>query len=352
MAAGALVFQGTDPAYANKLLEHAKQLYDFADRCRGNYVTDGHVTAATPFYTSYTGFADEIAWAATWLYKATGEEKYLKKAQDLYPDCCSNHGSRAGGASGGQDLPPIAIKARSPDSSSSSSSSKPGAGAGGGGGGGGRGADEWLNLDLAFTYDDKAPGVQLMLYNLTGNKQYADDASYFLNSWLAKPRTQQGLSFVGPVPLPNAASASFLALIAADSGLNPVTYRRFAQNQINYMLGLDHETDAEQKQDNAPARMQGSTTASSSRSYLIGFGTTYPRAPAHRASSCAFQSSNTSCQCSTEPNYYKLYGALVGGPADLDDTWVDSCDDFQANQVSLAGNAGFQSAVAGLRSLV
>ncbi len=50
LAAGALVFSEADPQYAATLLQHARQLYDFADRCRGNFVTDGHITEAAPFY--------------------------------------------------------------------------------------------------------------------------------------------------------------------------------------------------------------------------------------------------------------------------------------------------------------
>lgn len=45
MAAGYLAFKDHDPAYADELLLHAKQLYDFGKRCQGNYVEDGKVNA-------------------------------------------------------------------------------------------------------------------------------------------------------------------------------------------------------------------------------------------------------------------------------------------------------------------
>lgn len=50
LAAGSAVFAEVDAAYAQTLLKHARQLYDFADRCRGNFVSDGHITEAAPFY--------------------------------------------------------------------------------------------------------------------------------------------------------------------------------------------------------------------------------------------------------------------------------------------------------------
>lgn len=44
------VTYGADPAYASTLLQHATQLFDFGYRCQGNYVNDGRITAAEPFY--------------------------------------------------------------------------------------------------------------------------------------------------------------------------------------------------------------------------------------------------------------------------------------------------------------
>lgn len=50
LAVGSMVFAEADRAYALQLLKHARQLYDFADRCRGSFVSDGHITEAAPFY--------------------------------------------------------------------------------------------------------------------------------------------------------------------------------------------------------------------------------------------------------------------------------------------------------------
>lgn len=42
------------------------------------------------YHRSWTGFGDELAWGAAWLYKATGQAKYLEAAESLYGSCCSN----------------------------------------------------------------------------------------------------------------------------------------------------------------------------------------------------------------------------------------------------------------------
>lgn len=52
---------------------------------------------------------------------------------------------------------------------------------------------------------------------------------------------------------------AFIALMAADLGVNPAEYRKWAKGQIHYALG------------------------DSGRSYVVGFGTNYPKRPHHRA---------------------------------------------------------------------
>lgn len=42
------------------------------------------IPEAAEFYTSYSGYNDELIWAATWLYKATENEEYLTAAKKLY----------------------------------------------------------------------------------------------------------------------------------------------------------------------------------------------------------------------------------------------------------------------------
>ncbi|KAJ7514066.1 hypothetical protein O6H91_23G025200 [Diphasiastrum complanatum] len=80
MAAASIVFKAKDNAHSNLLLSHAKQLFTFADTYRGKY--DSSITVAQKFYTSASGYADELLWAAMWLYHATDDEYYLKYVAD------------------------------------------------------------------------------------------------------------------------------------------------------------------------------------------------------------------------------------------------------------------------------
>jgi len=56
LAAASIVFKDTDPQYSNLCLKHAKELFNFADKTR----SDAGYTAATNFYTSHSGFYDEL----------------------------------------------------------------------------------------------------------------------------------------------------------------------------------------------------------------------------------------------------------------------------------------------------
>lgn len=104
--------------------------------------------------------------------------------------------------------------------------------------------------------------------------------------------------------------------------------RNFARNQVNYALG------------------------DTGRSYVVGFGTNYPKRPHHRAASCptkgqacGFNYANTA-----NPNPHVIEGALVGGP-DVNDNFSDDRNKYEYSEVATDYNAGFQSAVAGLNTL-
>jgi endoglucanase len=315
-----------------------------------NQITTNTIHAHT--HSASNGYRDELAWAALFLHKATQEARYLEAAESHYPSCCAA---------------PAASSISSISSISSSS----------GGGGGKRKSPGARQMGSAFTWNDKSPGVQLLLHNATGDPRYADDVALFLNAWRAMARTPGGLAYYSYSPLQYAASASFLALVAAESGIDPGPNRRFAEQQLHYMLGLERSAgpgDASQKDisgsssSNSSSSMAAaaeplpaskvwsnitaSTAPSSSahQSFLIGFGEKSPHSPHHRASSCEFQSGNSSCQCSEKPNFFVLFGGLVGGPLP-DDSYSDDCQDFESNYVSLVGNAGFVSGVAGLKQL-
>ncbi|KAH0990251.1 hypothetical protein GBA52_001734 [Prunus armeniaca] len=76
MAASAIVFRSIDRVYSRRLLNKAKLLFQLAKSHKGTY--DGEC----PFYCSYSGYNDELLWAATWLYMASGKPMYLKYIQE------------------------------------------------------------------------------------------------------------------------------------------------------------------------------------------------------------------------------------------------------------------------------
>ncbi|WP_238441974.1 glycoside hydrolase family 9 protein [Streptomyces pratensis] len=82
MAASSVLFTDDDPAYAAKLITHAKQLYSFADTYRGKY--SDCITDAKSYYNFWSGYQDELVWGAIWLHKATGDASYLAKAETYY----------------------------------------------------------------------------------------------------------------------------------------------------------------------------------------------------------------------------------------------------------------------------
>ena len=82
LAAASMFFQTDDQAYAAMLLQHARELYDFANTSRGTYTASIPDVAA--FYDSFSGYMDELAWSASWLYRATGEASYLAEAESHY----------------------------------------------------------------------------------------------------------------------------------------------------------------------------------------------------------------------------------------------------------------------------
>ncbi len=87
LASCSVIFEDTDPEYAEECLEHAIQLYEFASET----LSDAGYTEANGFYTSHSGFYDELTWAAAWLYIATGEDAYLEDAKSFFAQADTNH---------------------------------------------------------------------------------------------------------------------------------------------------------------------------------------------------------------------------------------------------------------------
>ncbi|MFZ6029083.1 MAG: glycoside hydrolase family 9 protein, partial [Chloroflexota bacterium] len=291
MAASSIVFRPTDPAYANTLLTHAEQLYNFADTYRGKY-TDCITDAQGP-YNSWSGYNDELVWGAIWLYraeeaKAAGSgSAYLAKAEQYYANLNTE--------------PQSTIKSY-----------------------------KWTHA-----WDDKGYGSYVLLAKLTGKQQYKDDAQRWLDYWTVgyngsrisySPGGHAWLDMWGS--LRYAANTSFIALVYADSlgSSNPLyaRYHDFAKKQIDYMLGDNPQN----------------------RSYVIGFGNNPPQYPHHRTAHGSWADSK---EVPVETRHI-LYGALVGGPEAATDgaSYNDKRDDYESNEVATDYNAAFTGALARL----
>lgn len=87
LAVSSIIFEERDAEYSELCLSHATSLYEFAKATK----SDAGYTMAAGFYDSHSGFYDELAWAATWLYLATGEESYLSDAKEFYPQASQDY---------------------------------------------------------------------------------------------------------------------------------------------------------------------------------------------------------------------------------------------------------------------
>jgi endoglucanase len=282
LAATSMVFRQTDPTYADTLISHARQLYTFADTVRGKY--SDCIRDAANYYNSWSGYQDELVWAAAWLHRATGEAAYLTKAETEYDKL----------------------------------SVDPGTG--------------FRSYKWTIAWDDKSYGAYVLLAKLTGNQRYVTDANRWLDFWTVgvngqrvpySPGGQAVLDRWGS--LRYAANTAFAALVYSDWTTDTARkqrYHDFAVRQIDYALG---------------ANPRGA-------SFMVGFGQNPPRNPHHRT---AHGSWSNSIQ-SPPANRHVLYGALVGGPPQPNDQYVDDRNDYVMNEVATDYNAGFTSALARL----
>ncbi|KAK0059955.1 endoglucanase A-like isoform X1, partial [Biomphalaria pfeifferi] len=173
-----------------------------------------------------------------------------------------------------------------------------------------------------------------LLYEETQSSVYKDAVVEYLTTWLpggTLTYTPCGLAWRSKWgSLREAANNAFIALVAAESGIESDKYRKWAVEQINYILG-DNPHDG------------------GCFSYQVGYGTKYPLHPHHRGSSCPDRPAPCDWNNfnSAAPNPQVLVGALVGGP-DENDIYQDKRDDYVTNEVATDYNAGFQGALAAI----
>ncbi|CAL9095371.1 unnamed protein product [Musa acuminata var. zebrina] len=261
MAASSIVFRNHNRTYSRQLLNKAKLLYEFARNHKGTF--DGEC----PFYCSYSGYNDELLWAASWLYIATKKIKYQKHI-----------------------------------------------------------TQEGISASVAeFSWDLKYAGAEILLsgVHLTegGLHNFKRQADNFVCAVLPDtPFHQVYISPGGLVHLRDGANTQYVTGTAFLFGIysdiliknhqtvscgnqviQPSRLTEFAKQQMDYVLGSNPR----------------------GRSYMVGFGANSPTQVHHRGSSVPVMSSDKTVSCSmsfvnwynkNQPNPNVLTGAIVGGP--------------------------------------
>ena len=281
LAVASLCLKDSDPARSATYLAHAKTLFGMADRAK----SDAGYTAASGFYTSYSGFYDELALAGCWLYKATGDETYLEKAEKYVDNCGSEF----------------------------------------------QGGDE-IAYSWTMSWDDTHMGACLLLAELTGKEKYYTPIENSIDCWNGK---KEGSNSVTITP----GGLSFLSEWGSV---------RYACNQAfidTIYVGLDKADATHVADANAYIeRTINYTLGSSGQNYMVGYNAQSPKNPHHRAAHGCW---SNNLNGAPENSRHTLVGAIVGGPgAASDSAYKDIRSDYQANEVACDYNAGFTGACA------
>ncbi|MBA3661168.1 MAG: glycoside hydrolase family 9 protein [Gammaproteobacteria bacterium] len=95
LTATSLAFQATDPIYAGQLLAAAKSIYQtlvnvptkgkYSDNLGRRAGGSWKKADISSFYNSWSGYNDEVSWAAVWLYRGTQDVSYLNTAKQFVP---------------------------------------------------------------------------------------------------------------------------------------------------------------------------------------------------------------------------------------------------------------------------
>ncbi|KAK4274534.1 hypothetical protein QN277_017739 [Acacia crassicarpa] len=278
-ASSSIVFRSVDRAYARRLLNKAKLMFKMAKSQKGTY--DGEC----PFYCSFSGYNDELLWAATWLFIATKKPVYLKYVQEE------------------------AISA-------------------------------YVN---EFSWDLKYAGAQVLLTRLLYEgvpkletfKYQAD--SFICSVHPESPYNQIKLTPGGVIHLRDGANTQYVTGTAmififygdileehkqtVTCGTKKFTSAdlfSFAKSQMDYILGTNPER----------------------RSIMVGFGNNPPKQAHHRGASVPMSSANEEVSCPESfakwlqrdgPNPNELTGAILGGP-DKNDHFDDKRTDSSATE--------------------
>jgi hypothetical protein len=181
--------------------------------------------------------------------------------------------------------------------------------------------DNPYNKPWTMAWDDMTLGNLLKMHQLTGRTKYRDGLRWNLRWYAGVNQPERSGLQKTPAGLPWLDQWGVLRYASAEAGLGYLANKLFGYGDfmttgnfiVNYILGSNPRGG----------------------SYVTNYLNNPPIHPHHRANEPVRGAGTNG-----------IVGALVGGPQ-LNDTWVDSVDDFRANEVALDYNASYILALAG-----
>lgn len=294
LSTGYLIYKNSDPSYAENLRSAAVYLYDWGASSGGKY--SSYFTEVTKSTYPSNDNQDDLAFAAGWLYRVTGDRSYLDKSLQHW-----NQGS-----------PNVYVGWNS------------------------AWAQHATNMVALADQGQDIPGIDIYR-DFLNNKFYRawlDQNGY--QSIISTPLGMAYPSFSKWGNLAFSTTAASCATISAkytqDTSLKD-RLLNFAQRQVDYAMGAG------------------------TRSYVVGWGYNPPDKVHHAAASCPDRPAvcDWSSFSSMLPNPQILYGALPGGPggekvnpSNPDNSFVNIRSDYVTNEVAVDYTAGFTTSLAGL----
>ncbi len=282
-----LNYKDIDSAYATKCLNTAKALYTFAVANRGLGYSGG-------FYGS--GYdQDELSWAATWLYAATGTTSYI---DDIMKQ-----------DSTGQYTGYVSKIVANP-------------------------GNDWQNA-WVYCWDAVWGGVFTKLASLfPDNETYDYYSRWNIEYWSG-----------GEIPHATSSDSNYLKYTPGGYGMIN-TWGSARYNTAAQLCGLvyakyNNRSDMKEWARGQMTYIMGDNPLN--RSYIVGYGNNPAQHPHHRNAH-----GSLSNDMNDPPNHkHTLWGALVGGP-DGSDQHKDITTDYAYNEVACDYNAAFVGALAAL----
>ncbi len=282
LAINYLNFKETDPEYAEKSLDYAKALWDFANEHEKELSDNGDGPKA---YYGSNKWEDDYCWAASWMYECTGDAVYFEQAAPYYdyyaPSgwcyCWNDMWSGAG-------LRWAAINQQHPE------------------------------LNLVQMVRD-AQGKNEYVFN-----DFWDEVEKCFKVWkgLETPGGYAFLQIWGSARYNTAMQLIALVFDKYKNDGKPSAYSEWAQDQMHYIMG-----------DNPM-----------NRAYIVGYNDNAVKYPHHRAASGLLEAEDT------REHRHILWGALAGGPGsddshtDVTSDWVGNEVTIDYNAAFVGACAG------------